>query len=128
MTFDGTRCQHAAECLHGLPRVFDYDARPWINADGAEPEAIAEVVQRCPSGALQYHLADGPEEEGLEPTVMRRSPAGRIYVRGSFVVRRSGTAVTETRAILCGCGASVHQPYCDRSGACRDEPVRRFLP
>jgi CDGSH-type Zn-finger protein len=26
----------------------------------------------------------------------------------------------ETRAALCRCGQSANQPYCDRSGQCRD--------
>jgi uncharacterized Fe-S cluster protein YjdI len=28
VSFDGTRCRHAAECLRGLPAVFDEGRRP----------------------------------------------------------------------------------------------------
>ena len=49
--FDPVRCIHAAECIHGLPAVFDVEARPWVQAGNASPGAIAEVVRRCPSGA-----------------------------------------------------------------------------
>lgn len=59
VTFEARRCQHAAECVRGLPEVFDLDKRPWIQPDGAEAERLAEVVRRCPSGALQYELVDG---------------------------------------------------------------------
>ena len=30
VTYDAKRCIHAAECVHGLPGVFDPDAKPWI--------------------------------------------------------------------------------------------------
>ncbi len=28
VTYDAKRCIHAAECVHGLPDVFDPEARP----------------------------------------------------------------------------------------------------
>lgn len=56
VSFDGALCQHAAECVRGMPSVFDTTARPWINPDTASTEAQAEqlreVIGRCPSGAL----------------------------------------------------------------------------
>ena len=54
VTFDRGRCRHFAECVRGLPEVFDVSARPWITPDNADADAVAEVVTRCPSGALQY--------------------------------------------------------------------------
>lgn len=53
VSFDGDVCQHAAECVRGLPAVFDTEARPWINPDGATAAEVVEVVGRCPSGALR---------------------------------------------------------------------------
>jgi len=57
VSFDGALCQHAAECVRGMPTVFDTAARPWIDPGAADTEAAArtlrEVVGRCPSGALQ---------------------------------------------------------------------------
>ncbi len=35
VSFDGARCRHAAECLRGLPAVFDVSRRPWIDPDKA---------------------------------------------------------------------------------------------
>ena len=52
--FDPHVCIHAGECVRGLPAVFDVSKQPWIDVDGATPEAIAEVVECCPSGALSY--------------------------------------------------------------------------
>ncbi|MDP9796110.1 putative Fe-S cluster protein YjdI [Catenuloplanes nepalensis] len=60
VTFDAGRCRHAAECVRGLPEVFDVSARPWITPDNAGADAVAEVVARCPSGALQYIRATPP--------------------------------------------------------------------
>lgn len=62
VTFDGEVCQHAAECVRGLPEVFDTKQRPWIQPDAAPADQVAEVVRRCPSGALQYRLLDEPPE------------------------------------------------------------------
>ncbi|MCZ7373534.1 (4Fe-4S)-binding protein [Micromonospora sp. WMMC250] len=62
VTFEARRCLHAAECVRGLPEVFAPGQRPWIRPDGAEAERLAEVVRRCPSGALQYELVDGGAE------------------------------------------------------------------
>lgn len=56
VTFDGALCEHAAECVRGMPEVFDTSARPWINPGVATAQAqadqVREVVGRCPSGAL----------------------------------------------------------------------------
>jgi len=59
ITWEAHRCQHAGECVRGLPRVFDTRARPWIDPAGADVEAIVEVVDRCPSYALGYRADDG---------------------------------------------------------------------
>lgn len=59
VTWEAGRCQHAAECVRGLPRVFDSQARPWIDPHGARVDEIVEVVDRCPSYALGYRTDDG---------------------------------------------------------------------
>lgn len=58
VTFEAGRCQHAAECVRGLPEVFDIERRPWIQPDNAAADRTAEVVRRCPSGALEYRRVD----------------------------------------------------------------------
>jgi uncharacterized Fe-S cluster protein YjdI len=45
-------CAHSARCVKGLPSVFDTSAKPWINIEGADTEAIINQVSKCPSGAL----------------------------------------------------------------------------
>jgi uncharacterized Fe-S cluster protein YjdI len=46
--YDRSRCRHYAECVRGLPQVFDPARRPWIRADLADADTVAEVVRRCP--------------------------------------------------------------------------------
>jgi uncharacterized Fe-S cluster protein YjdI len=57
VSFDAELCQHAGECVRGLPGVFDTAARPWIQPDGAPAADVVEVVGRCPSGALRVERA-----------------------------------------------------------------------
>ncbi|MBT2407372.1 MULTISPECIES: (4Fe-4S)-binding protein [unclassified Streptomyces] len=121
VTYDTGRCLHAAECVRGLPEVFDTGQRPWVQPDGADPERVAEVIRRCPSGALQYRLADGPAEQGDRPTTVVRSPVGQLILRGELSVTTPQGVRSETRAMLCACGVSRNQPYCDHSGACGSE-------
>jgi uncharacterized Fe-S cluster protein YjdI len=47
-------CVHSGKCVRGLAAVFDTTRKPWILPDGAEPDAVAAQVERCPSGALRY--------------------------------------------------------------------------
>ncbi len=120
VSFDGTRCRHFAECVRGLPAVFDAQARPWIAPGNATADEVAEVIRRCPSGALQYRLTDGADEVGDEVTSVERLDTGQILLRGRLVVRAGDEARSETRMIACGCGASSMVPYCD--GACTPGP------
>lgn len=57
VTFEASRCQHAAECVRGLPQVFDTGRRPWIQPEHASLDEIATVIDRCPSLALRFERA-----------------------------------------------------------------------
>ncbi|MEV8589115.1 (4Fe-4S)-binding protein [Streptomyces sp. NPDC051180] len=121
VTFEPRRCLHAAECVHGLPEVFDLSRRPWIQPDAADPGQVERVIRRCPSGALQYHHrrpAQGSAEPPDSPTSVRRTPSGQLVLRGDLLVTGPAGERHETRVTLCGCGASGNQPYCDHSGPC----------
>lgn len=114
--FDGRRCIHAAECVHGLPAVFDPQQRPWVRPEGAEADAVAEVVTRCPTGALSYTRHDGAAAEAT-PTTNRVTIAadGPLFCRGDLEVKRSDgeVVVRDTRIGLCRCGLSRNKPFCD---------------
>src|SRR2546427_6099705 len=64
VSFDLDICIHVAECLRGDPKVFKLRRRPWVLPDEGSPDGVAEVVERCPSGALLYRRLGGgrPEE------------------------------------------------------------------
>jgi CDGSH-type Zn-finger protein/uncharacterized Fe-S cluster protein YjdI len=114
--FDPVLCIHAAECVRGLPEVFDPKKRPWVDPDGASAEAVTRVIERCPSGALRYRRKDGgPAEEVPSDNRVTLVPDGPIYVHGQIILRDAeGELIArETRAALCRCGASANKPYCD---------------
>lgn len=118
--YDAARCIHAAECVRGAPLAFDPTTRPWIQPDNADAAIVAEVVQRCPTGALRAERGDGTP---LEPTAARNTaalqPDGPIYLRGRVVYSggSQATLVEYTRLALCRCGASGNKPFCDGSHA-----------
>jgi uncharacterized Fe-S cluster protein YjdI/CDGSH-type Zn-finger protein len=121
VTYDAARCRHFAECVRGLPAVFDPTTRPWIQPSNADAARVAEVIRRCPTGALQYRLADGPDEEPDAVTTMTALPGGPLLMRGDLHLTYPGpeqTTVqrTETRMAACSCGRSMLAPFCD--GAC----------
>lgn len=49
-------CTHSANCVKGLPAVFQPKEKPWIKPDDATSEEIINQVNKCPSGALSYYL------------------------------------------------------------------------
>jgi len=123
VTYDAERCLHAAECVRGMPAVFDTAKRPWIAPDAADPGALAAVIRRCPTGALHYTLREGEPERPSVPTRVRLPEDGPLLLEGDLEL----DGKRETRAAICRCGQASNQPYCDRSGPCREweyEPGR----
>ena len=111
--FDARRCLHVAECVSGLPEVFDTDKRPWIQPENASTETVAEVVRRCPTGALHYALTTGDAEVGDETTQVTPQPDGPLLIRGKLRIKTPKGEFEETRAALCRCGQSDNKPFCD---------------
>lgn len=57
-------CKHSGRCVTQLPKVFNLQARPWINMQGASTAEIIDQVKKCPTGALScYPNAGQPEEQ-----------------------------------------------------------------
>src|SRR5690606_32671473 len=118
VTFDPNRCIHTGRCLQNLPGVFDVSRRRWIELEAAPPDAVADTVRKCPSGALRYERLDGgPAEEPDRPATVRPVRRGPLYVRGEIVLLDpSGNPLDAgPRATLCRCGASENKPFCDNS-------------
>lgn len=116
VTFDKDLCIHAAECIRGLPEVFDVERRPWILPDKAPAEQVRDVVDRCPSGALEVHMpeASNAPAPGVRVTAM---PGGPLIVVGACTVQDAdGNVLKEgAKMALCRCGASGNKPFCDGS-------------
>lgn len=120
ITYDVRRCIHAAECTRGLPNVFDSHKRPWVNPDAADADAIAEVIMRCPTGALHFQRHDqGPAEPLPDANTITVTADGPLYLRGDIeITTPDGTrALKDTRVALCRCGATSNKPFCDGSHA-----------
>ena len=119
VSFDARRCAHAAECVKGLPQVFDTQAKPWIQPDKAAAEAVAATVARCPTGALKVRWPDGRVAPAPAKNEAQIQADGPLMMSGRLeVCDAAGTPVSlESRLALCRCGASQNKPYCDGSHA-----------
>ena len=113
--YDRGRCLHFAECVRGLPQVFDVEQRPWIQPEKASAEEVAEVVRRCPSGALHYRLEEGPREEPEQSTRVEFVANGPINLRGDLSIDVPAGRMREVRTSLCRCGLTENEPFCDKT-------------
>src|SRR4051812_47293494 len=92
--------------------------RPWVRPDAADPDTLADVVMRCPSGALHFRRLDvGPQEGDMvgDQVTLVTLPDGPMQVRGrARLVDADGETIREdTRMVLCRCGSSRTKPLCD---------------
>jgi uncharacterized Fe-S cluster protein YjdI/CDGSH-type Zn-finger protein len=111
-------CIHTRNCVRNLGVVFDPERRPWIDPDGADPDAVAAAVTTCPTGALHFVRTDGgPQEEVAEELTVTPMRKGPLLLRGRVRIRDAdGRLIREdTRVALCRCGASGNKPFCDGS-------------
>lgn len=124
VTFDPNICTHAGECVRGLPEVFDSRRPDWVRPGLAPAEQVAEVIRRCPSGALQHRIkgaaAAGTSASGraapgaVTVKLMRDGPllldaVVRVIAEDGTEIERSG------KVSLCRCGGTANQPFCDGS-------------
>ena len=117
VSYDTRRCIHAAECVRKLPEVFDTQKRPWIQVDNADVDKVADIVMRCPTGALHFERQDGGDPEPIPSgTTVTPVKNGPLYIRGDVkITTAEGEVFSETRVALCRCGASQNKPFCDDS-------------
>lgn len=118
VSYDPDVCIHAAECVRGLPKVFDPQARPWIRPENAAPEDLQSVIGKCPSGALQFkRMSTTPAPTpavpaGVTVTVKLNGPL--LIQGGAKVCNPDGSLIKEGAVLaLCRCGQSGAKPFCD---------------
>lgn len=118
VSYDLNRCIHAGECVKGLGDVFDPKKKPWIQPDNAIADDIADVIERCPTGALHYKLKNNSRTEvSSTKNRIQLQSDGPIYFFGDIEVQdaKGNTLLEDTRFALCRCGGSSNKPACDNS-------------
>ena len=51
-------CTHAGTCVKTLPNVYRIKERPWIKPENASTGELIAQIDKCPSGALSYRMAN----------------------------------------------------------------------
>ena len=116
VSYDLKRCIHAAECVHGLPSVFDVKKRPWIQPNQANADEVAAVVIACPTGALKFARQDGGAAEPVpQKNAVQISADGPLYLHGDVQLVLADGTEQELRSALCRCGESQNKPFCDNA-------------
>jgi len=127
VTYDGAQadvhwderlCIHIGECGRAKNDLFVGERQPWCQPDLVSPDEVADVVRRCPSGALTYERKDGGTGEAAESeNVVSVMYNGPLYVRGHLDIDGAANDMPGVcfRAALCRCGQSKNKPFCDNS-------------
>ncbi len=118
VTWDRRLCIHVAECTRARGEIFVSGRTPWGDPDRAEADVVAEVVERCPSGALAHARTDGGAAESPPAeNVIVVANGGPLYAHGDLRIAEAPEDMpgVRTRAALCRCGLSSNKPFCDNS-------------
>ena len=116
--WDKRLCIHVAECGQADNELFDGDREPWCVPDTTAVDEVAEVCERCPSGALSYQRNDeGANESAADENTVAVIYDGPLYLRGELAIEGAADDMpgVEFRAALCRCGHSKNKPFCDNS-------------
>ncbi len=117
-------CIHSANCLMGLPGVFNTRKRPWINVIGGSTKEIIETVDTCPSRALLYLKnakyktlrVKKKSKKTVKFARVQLIKDGPYMISGNYIIRDANKKKlkVETEIVaLCSCGASKNKPFCD---------------
>ena len=118
VAWHGALCIHISECGRAKGELFVGGRTPWCQPDLVSEKETAEVVERCPTGALTYHFKDGSQFE--KPAAENTATVvynGPYYFSGALEIENApeNAPGLKFRAALCRCGASKNKPYCDNS-------------
>jgi len=121
--YEDRLCMSASECNRAKGGLFMKGRNPWCDPDIMGPDEAAEIVRRCPSGALTYIRKDGgPQEAPVPRNTMLVTNNGPLYLQGDLKIdgAKPGMEGTRLRAALCRCGRSQEKPFCDDA---HEEPL-----
>lgn len=110
-------CIHVGECGRANDALFIAKRDPWCDPDEVEVARVAEIVERCPTGALSYTREDNRQESRPLQNTVHVASNGPLYLRGLLEIQGLTQAPKglKYRAALCRCGASKNTPFCDGS-------------
>lgn len=118
--WDRRLCIHIGECGGAAGPLFEAGRDPWCQPDLVSREAVREVCERCPSGALTYtdKTGTGAAEQPAAENTAQVVYNGPVYLTGDL--HYDPPAPTDLpgvahRVALCRCGASQNKPFCDNS-------------
>lgn len=108
-------CLHVGECGRANDALFVAKRDPWCDPDEVSIERVAEIVERCPTGALSYVRNDGIQEKRPSENTVHIANDGPLYLRGQLEIQGAAPEMkgVRYRAALCRCGASRNKPFCD---------------
>ena len=118
VSWDSRVCIHIGECGRAKGDLFIGGRDPWCQPDLASDEEVADVVMRCPTGALTVEFADGTYAEQPEAVnTVTVAYNGPLFFRGRLTIEAvpDDAPGLAFRAALCRCGKSGNKPYCDNS-------------
>ena len=115
--WDGRLCIHIGECGQSEGDLFVGGRDPWCLPDKAGTEEVAEVCERCPSGALTYTRKSGDREQATGENSVQVTYNGPLYAAGDLEIEGAPDDMpgVRYRAALCRCGQSQNKPFCDNS-------------
>ena len=110
-------CIHVGECGQSADELFVGGRDPWCLPDKVAATEVAEVCERCPSGALTYTTKSGHLEQPKPTNNVQVTYNGPLYVTGDLAIDGAPDDMpgVRYRAALCRCGQSNNKPYCDNS-------------
>ena len=117
VTWDQRLCIHVGECTRARGAIFVSGRKPWCDPDVAEAAEVAEVVERCPSGALTYRSDGLPAEAPPSDNTIVVANNGPLSAHGDLHIDGAPDDMpgVRLRATLCRCGQSANKPFCDNS-------------
>jgi uncharacterized Fe-S cluster protein YjdI len=113
--WDANLCIHIGECGRSEGILFQVGRKPWCDPNLSSDEHVAEVVERCPTGALSYNFKDGKHrEKAPSENKVTVSYNGPYFVTGDLAIDEIGDDMPGVafRATLCRCdGAHVDADF-----------------